>query len=217
VKTLVILSGGMDSATLLYDVAASGDLVEAVSVDYRQRHGRELACAMRLCQHLGVRHDVIDLSGVGALLPNSSQTDPAVPVPFGRYDEPSMKQTVVPNRNMFLLAAAGAVAIARGFDRIAYGAHAGDHTIYPDCRPDFVHAMQGAFKVCDWHIIDLYAPYLSWSKGDICRLGVELGVPFGDTWTCYVGGAKPCGKCGACTERAEAFEEAGASDPLVAS
>jgi 7-cyano-7-deazaguanine synthase len=206
----------MDSATLLYDLAASGDQVEAVSVDYGQRHGRELSCAMRLCGHLGVRHDVLDLAGVGRLLVGSSQTDPNVPVPFGRYDEPTMKKTVVPNRNMLLLAAAGAVAIARGCDRVAYGAHAGDHTIYPDCRPEFVGAMQAAFWLCDWSRIGLHAPYLEMSKGDICRLGIDLGVPFGDTWTCYVGGDKPCGKCGACTERAEAFEFAGASDPLVA-
>lgn len=142
--------------------------------------------------------------------------DAKVPVPFGKYDEPSMKLTVVPNRNMFMLAAAGGVAIARKADRLAYGAHAGDHTIYPDCRPEFVDAMGTAFGLCDWHTLGLHAPYIDMTKGDICKRGVELRVPYEKTWTCYVGGDKPCGQCGACTERAEAFEFAGVPDPLLA-
>lgn len=215
-KTVLILSGGMDSATLLYDLLASGDSVEAIGVNYKQRHGKELSCAADLCHTLGVRFDVLDLSGLSQFLAGSSQSDPNVAVPFGKYDEPSMKLTVVPNRNMFMLAAAGAVAIARKADRLAYGAHAGDHTIYPDCRPEFVEAMSSAFGLCDWHTLGLHAPYLDITKGDICKRGVELGVPYEKTWTCYVGGDRPCGKCGSCTERAEAFEFAGVPDPLLA-
>lgn len=214
-KTVLILSGGMDSATLLYDLLAGGDTVEAIGVNYKQRHGKELACAAELCGDLGVRFDVLDLSSLSTFLTGSSQSDPSVPVPFGKYDEPSMKLTVVPNRNMFMLAAAGGVAIARKANRLAYGAHAGDHTIYPDCRPEFVEAMGRAFGLCDWHTLGLHAPYLNMTKGDICKRGVELRVPYAKTWTCYVGGDKPCGKCGACTERAEAFEFAGISDPLL--
>ena len=150
------------------------------------------------------------------MLKGSSQTDPNVAVPFGNYDEPNMKLTVVPNRNMFLLSCAGAVAVSRKADRLAYGAHAGDHTIYPDCRPEFVHAMQSAFKLCDWHSLDLYAPYLHMTKGDIAARGKQLGVRYDLTWTCYTGGETPCGKCGSCTERAEAFEFACLPDPLVA-
>jgi 7-cyano-7-deazaguanine synthase len=215
-KTVLILSGGMDSATLLYDLLAHGDSVEAIGVNYKQRHGKELACAADLCNGLGVRFDVLDLSSLSGFLTGSSQSDPNVPVPFGKYDEPSMKLTVVPNRNMFMLAAAGAVAIARKADRLAYGAHAGDHTIYPDCRPEFVDAMCKAFGLCDWHTLALHAPYIDMTKGDICKRGVELRVPYEKTWTCYVGGDRPCGKCGSCTERAEAFEFAGVSDPLLA-
>jgi 7-cyano-7-deazaguanine synthase len=126
-----------------------------------------------------------------------------------------MKLTVVPNRNMFMLAAAAAVAIARKADRLAYGAHAGDHTIYPDCRPAFVEAMRTAFGLCDWHELDLLAPYIAWTKGEICKRGTELGVPYEATWTCYVGGDHPCGQCGSCTERAEAFAFAGVVDPLI--
>ena len=206
----------MDSATLLYDLLAHGDSVQAIGVNYKQRHGKELACAADLCNGLGVRFDVLDLSSLSGFLTGSSQSDPSVPVPFGKYDEPSMKLTVVPNRNMFMLAAAGAVAIARKADRLAYGAHAGDHTIYPDCRPEFVGAMGTAFGLCDWHTLGLHAPYIDMTKGDICKRGVELRVPYEKTWTCYVGGDKPCGQCGACTERAEAFEFAGVSDPLLA-
>lgn len=204
----------MDSATLLYDLVTHGDTVEAISVNYKQRHSKELNCAEWLCRDLGVRFDILDLSGLSSFLTGSSQSDPSVPVPFGKYDEPSMKLTVVPNRNMFMLAAAGAVAIARKADRLAYGAHAGDHTIYPDCRPEFVVAMAKAFGLCDWHTLGLHAPYINMTKGDICKRGVELRVPYEKTWTCYVGDDKPCGKCGACTERAEAFEFAGIADPL---
>lgn len=214
-KTVLILSGGMDSATLLYDLLAAGDQVDAIGIDYQQRHGKELDCAVELCRELGVRWDVLDLSTLSSFLTGSSQSDQSVAVPFGKYDEPSMKITVVPNRNMFMLAAAGAVAIARKADRLAYGAHAGDHTIYPDCRPEFVQTMAKAFGLCDWHALGLHAPYLHMTKGDICKRGVTLGVPYANTWTCYVGGALPCGRCGSCTERAEAFEFAGVPDPLI--
>jgi len=216
-KTILILSGGMDSATLLYDLLSQGDDVEAIGINYKQRHGKELTCAAALCRRRGVRFDVLDLSSLSQFLTGSSQSDLSVPVPFGKYDEPTMKLTVVPNRNMFMLAAAGAVAIARKADRLAYGAHSGDHTIYPDCRPEFVAAMLQAFRLCDWHSLALFAPYLDMTKGDVCRKGVELGVPYETTWTCYVGGDEPCGQCGACTERQEAFEFAGVKDPLCLS
>ena len=205
----------MDSATLLYDLLAQGDDVDAIGVNYKQRHGKELDCAAELCRRNGVRWDVLDLSSLSGFLAGSSQSDPSVSVPFGKYDEPSMKLTVVPNRNMFMLAAAGAVAVARKADRLAYGAHAGDHTIYPDCRPEFVAAMGLAFGLCDWHPLQLVAPYLNMTKGEVCRRGLELNVPFESTWTCYVGGETPCGQCGACSERAEAFEFAGSRDPLA--
>tara|TARA_R110002051_G_scaffold24381_1_gene60583 strand:+ start:11280 stop:11948 length:669 start_codon:yes stop_codon:yes gene_type:complete len=214
-KTLLVFSGGMDSATLLYDLLALGDHVECLSVNYNQRHKKELDIAFRLCDDLGVRLDTLDLTSLGALLDGSSQTDPNVEVPFGNYDAPTMKLTVVPNRNMFLLASAAAVALSRNADRLAYGAHSGDHTIYPDCRPEFVEAMQAAFDLCDWKQIKLYAPYLALDKGEVCKRGVELGVRFDLTWTCYVGGDKPCGKCGSCTERAEAFAFAKTIDPLM--
>jgi 7-cyano-7-deazaguanine synthase len=146
----------------------------------------------------------------------SSQTDKSVPVPEGHYEEESMKQTVVPNRNMILLALAGAWAISTKSDAIAYAAHSGDHAIYPDCRPEFTEAMSDALRLCDWHEVKLMRPFLyptPMSKADIVKLGTSLGVPFELTWSCYKGGEKHCGKCGTCVERVEAFQLAGVEDP----
>lgn len=214
-KAIVVLSGGMDSAVLLFHMLATGVEVEAISINYAQRHIRELESARWLCDYAGVKHDVIDLSQLAGYLTGSSQSDPSIPVPHGRYDEPSMKQTVVPNRNMVLLSVAGAIAIARKADWLVYGAHAGDHTIYPDCRPEFIKVMTKAFELCDWHQLKLFAPFSTLDKGQICKRGHDLGVPFELTWTCYEGNKTPCGQCGACIERAEAFEFAGIPDPLL--
>ena len=214
-KTVLVFSGGMDSTTLLYDVLDTGGTVEAIAVNYNQRHKKELECAESICRGLGVKFDVLDLSGLSRFLTGSSQSDATIPVPFGRYNEPSMRQTVVPNRNMFMLAAVGAIAIARKADQLMYGAHSGDHTIYPDCRPVFVEAMRAAFMLSDWHHLGLVAPYLQLTKGQIARRGLFLDVPYQMTWTCYVGDTVPCQQCGACTERAEAFEFCGAPDPLL--
>ena len=214
-KTMLIYSGGMDSSTLLYDLLSQGHEVSAMSFNYKQRHGKELLSAEKVAALAGVPWELIDLSSVAPLLSGSSQSDLSVPVPVGRYDEPSMKQTVVPNRNMIMLAVAGAAAIARTMDAVVYGAHAGDHAIYPDCREPVVKAMASALDLCDWHRLQLLAPYLTWTKGDICKRGLELHVPFAETWTCYVGDDEPCGRCGACTERAEAFAFTKTNDPLL--
>jgi 7-cyano-7-deazaguanine synthase len=125
-----------------------------------------------------------------------------------------MKLTVVPNRNMVMLAVATAWAVSAKCEAVAYGCHAGDHTIYPDCRPEFTEAMEGAMLLCDFVPVRLDRPFLHMTKGQIARLGVALGVPYEQTWTCYEGADQPCGKCGACQERAEAFAYAGVNDPL---
>ena len=215
-KAVVVLSGGMDSATVLYKYLCEGWDVSAIAINYKQRHSIELEYAKLLCLTANVQFDVIDLSGISGFIAGSSQTNLNIPVPHGRYDEPSMKQTVVPNRNMLLLATAGCVAVQRNATVLAYGAHAGDHAIYPDCRPAFVDAMTKAFKLCDWHELKLEAPFLNLDKGEICKIGLALGVPYQLTWTCYEGRSdrKPCGKCGACVERAEAFNFAGVKDPF---
>ena len=116
-----------------------------------------------------------------------------------------MKQTVVPNRNMIFLSIALSLAISEKFDRVVYAAHAGDHTIYPDCRPEFIEAMSKVFPISDWHNVSLYAPYVNLSKKEICKKGLKLGAPLDLTWSCYKGGEVPCGTCGTCVERKEAF------------
>jgi 7-cyano-7-deazaguanine synthase len=136
-----------------------------------------------------------------------------VPVPHGHYAAENMKQTVVPNRNMIMLAVAAGWAISEKADRVAYGAHAGDHTIYPDCRPEFAAALGKAIGLADWHHLDLHCPFIKLSKTDIVRLGAQLHVDFAQTWSCYEGGELHCRRCGTCVERKEAFERAGVIDP----
>lgn len=198
----------MDSATLLYWLLKNGDEVKALAFNYGQRHSRELDCAIHLAELVGVELKVIDISAVKDLFGDSSQTS-NTPVPEGHYAEENMKKTVVPNRNMIMLSIAAAWGLSLGFDRVAYGAHAGDHTIYPDCREPFINALKNSFAECDWKKIDLFAPFLFLSKGDIANIGKHLGVPYQLTWTCYKGEEKPCGVCGSCTERSEAMQQAG--------
>jgi 7-cyano-7-deazaguanine synthase len=212
-KTVLIYSGGLDSTVLLHRLVADGDDVAALSVDYGQRHRRELISAAAACARLGVEHEVADLSGLRRLLAGSSQTDDAVPVPLGHYAAETMKATVVPNRNMVMISVAAAWAIARGADRVAYAAHGGDHAIYPDCRPGFAAAVDAALSLADWHPVTLHAPYLGMTKADIVAEGARLGIPLADTWSCYDGGDVHCGACGTCVERREAFDLAGVPDP----
>jgi 7-cyano-7-deazaguanine synthase len=215
-KCVLILSGGMDSGTLLFDLMEQGYDIHALTVNYGQRHAKEIECAKKLAEICGVEHQVIDLSSLAPqLFKGSSQTDPSVKVPEGHYAEETMKLTVVPNRNMILLSLAVAYAISSKASKVFYGAHAGDHAIYPDCRPEFVKAMQTAAALCDWKQVDILAPYSALTKVGILKRGLECGVPYEETWTCYVGDAEPCGKCGSCQERAEAFAENHHADPLI--
>ncbi|HUH78684.1 MAG TPA: 7-cyano-7-deazaguanine synthase QueC [Methanoregula sp.] len=212
-QAVIILSGGMDSTTLLYDLIRQGYGVHAVTFDYRQKHRKEIDCAKATCGRLRVPHRIIDAGFLNDIAP-SSLTRADWQVPAGGYADETMKQTVVPNRNMVLLSIAAAYAIGTGARRLFYGAHAGDHTIYPDCRPAFVSAMATAFHLCDWNDVILEVPYLYLTKADIVKKGLSLGVDYSMTWTCYAGGEKSCGKCGSCDERLAAFREAGAVDPL---
>jgi 7-cyano-7-deazaguanine synthase len=143
----------------------------------------------------------------------SSQSDPNIAVPHGHYTDESMKQTVVPNRNMLMLSVAVAWAISVKADSVCYGAHAGDRAIYPDCREEFASAFNTAALLADWHQVSLSRPFVDMSKAEIVTLGRTLEVPFGQTWSCYEGGEKHCGLCGTCVERAEAFREAAVEDP----
>lgn len=214
-KSVAVFSGGLDSTVLLHHLLEGGDEVLALSVHYGQRHRRELDHAKAIAARLGVEWRLADLSGLTPLLAGSSLTSAEVPVPHGHYTAEPMKQTVVPNRNMILLSVAAGWALSRGCHRVAYGAHAGDHTIYPDCRPEFAAAVRQALALADWRPLDLFCPFIGLTKAKIVSLGARLRVDFGATWSCYEGGELHCGQCGTCFERREAFELAGVPDPTV--
>jgi len=212
-KTILIHSGGMDSTVLLYHLLAEGHTVKALSIDYGQRHRKELEFAAELTAQLGVEHKIADLRSVTELLAGSSLTSADIEVPEGHYAEDNMKATVVPNRNMILLSLAAGWAISNRYDHVSYAAHAGDHDIYPDCREEFTDALDKAIRLADWHEVSLHRPFVTKTKADIAALGAELGVPFEKTWSCYKGGELHCGRCGTCVERREAFHLAGIQDP----
>jgi 7-cyano-7-deazaguanine synthase len=212
-KAVVLFSGGLDSTVLVYDLLNEGADLKLLSIDYGQRHEKELKSSSEIAEYLELKHEILRLPMLNNLLGGSALTDPSILLPEGHYAEDSMKATVVPNRNMILLSLAAGHAISLQFDTVAYAAHAGDHTIYPDCRPEFATAMDQALKLCDWNTISLYRPFIQLSKQDLVRKGNELGVPFEKTWSCYAGNDKHCGKCGTCVERKEAFELVGLLDP----
>lgn len=212
-RTAVIFSGGLDSTTLLYDLKAAGHDVAALAINYGQRHSRELVCAQRICQAISVEITTLDLSGLAQIFGTNSLSDAGVEVPEGKYEEKSMQQTTVPNRNMILLSIATGWAISNDYQAVAFGAHSGEYTPYPDCRPEFASAMDHAAQLCDWQPIRILAPFVNWTKSDIVRRGAELGVPFQSTWSCYVGGEKHCGRCGTCLDRKSAFQKSGIIDP----
>lgn len=214
-KVVVLVSGGMDSSTLLHLLAADrSNEVRALGIYYGQRHSKELWCAEHQAKKWKAPYAKVNLSALQSILPGSSQTDSTVLVPEGHYSEESMKATVVPNRNMILLSIAIGHAVAHKFDAVAYAAHAGDHAIYPDCRPEFVEKMQAAAQICDWRPISILRPFINDSKADIVRRGMMAGMDYENTWTCYAGGDVHCGKCGTCVERILAFHEAGFEDSV---
>lgn len=218
-RAVVLLSGGMDSTTLLYSILRDGYEVHALSVLYGQRHRKELEYAISTTRRLGVDHRILDLSSLGALLEGSSLTDSRLSIPHGHYTAANMAQTVVPNRNAFLLAAAYAWAISLRAVRVGAAMHAGDHAIYPDCRQEFITAFEEMEKTAVDREISgmaapkLYAPFIFLVKAEIVKHGAEMGVQFQETWSCYEGGEIHCGKCGTCVERIEAFKLAGVEDP----
>lgn len=215
-KTLVVCSGGLDSVTLAHKIAAEESLTHLVSFDYGQRHKKELEYARRCAARLGATHEVIDITDIGRRLTGSALTHGAT-VPDGHYAEETMRLTVVPNRNAIMLAIAFGVAVAKEAQAVAAAVHGGDHFIYPDCRPPFVKAFatMQRFALDGFAQIALETPFLRRSKADIVREGARLGVPFEETWSCYKGGDRHCGRCGTCVERREAFHLAGVDDPTV--
>ena len=216
-RVIAVVSGGLDSTTMAYWLRAQGYAIAAISFDYGQRHRRELAFAEQMAADLDASWTLIDLhaAGLTSILSGSALTDDSVTVPDGHYADESMKITVVPNRNAIMLSIASALAVTREAGAVAFGAHTGDHFIYPDCRPEFVRAFERMVNVAVEGLasIEILAPFLSMTKTDIVKLGDELRVPFERTWSCYKGGALHCGTCGTCFERREAFALAHVADP----
>ncbi|RUO80491.1 7-cyano-7-deazaguanine synthase QueC [Idiomarina tyrosinivorans] len=212
-KVVVIYSGGMDSFTVLHHALQQGKSVYALSFDYGQRHVKELDVARSVCENLEIPHKIVDITSINQLLKGSSLTDDMA-IPEGHYEEASMQSTVVPNRNMILLSLAIGYAASIEAEAVYYGAHSGDHAIYPDCRPEFVRQMDVASRLANYQPIAVEAPFLTQSKDDILAAGLAMGLDYSATWTCYNGREKACGRCGACNERLEAFRNNGATDPL---
>lgn len=212
-KVVVIYSGGMDSFTVLHKAIQAGHEVYALSFNYGQRHVRELECAKAVCKELNIPHKVVDISAINQILAGSSLTDD-IDVPEGHYAADNMKSTVVPNRNMILISLAVGYAVSLHAEAVYYGAHSGDHFIYPDCRPEFVQKMHDVCQIANYEPIAIISPYLHESKIEILRDGLAMGLDYGKTWTCYNGREHACGKCGSCQERLEAFALNHAVDPL---
>lgn len=200
---LIIVSGGMDSITLLYKERMN--IKQAISFYYGQKHTKELQYAQLNCDELGIPWELIDLSIVGSYL-KSNLLQSGGAIPEGHYEDESMKQTVVPFRNGIMLSIACGIAESHDCSSILIGAHAGDHAIYPDCRSTFLAAMSAATHFGTYNRIEIEPPFLNMDKREIGLIGQALGVDYSKTWTCYKGKEKHCGKCGACTERKEALE-----------
>lgn len=217
-KIVTVLSGGLDSSTLLHFLNKAEDgshEVAAISFNYGQRHSRELEFAKWQADSIGAKWKMVDLSSIATVFEGSgsSLVDKSVGVPLGHYAGETMKATVVPNRNMIMLSVATAWAISIGYDAIAYAAHSGDHAIYPDCRPEFASHLSQAIKLSDWKEIKLLRPFVGMSKADIAKMSFAYGVDTSKTWSCYNGRELHCGNCGTCVERREAFHLAGVKDP----
>lgn len=249
--SVVVFSGGLDSTTLVYDMLDDGFTPHLLSFNYGQRHKKELEYALKTSELLGLKHDIVDLGGLAHLISNSALTSHRTTgecscgtspmtyegperdcpvhgekseVPEGHYAEDNMKATVVPNRNMIMLSIAAGVAVNNSYRGVATGVHAGDHFVYPDCRPQFIMATNATVVLGNEgfgsipklepgeHVTQfIHAPFMEKTKADIAYRAIELKVPFENTWSCYKGGEIHCGKCGTCVERLEAIDDAIAS------
>ncbi len=200
----------MDSVTLLYEYRDRVAL--AVTFDYGSNHNRREAAFAKLhCERLGIEHLLIPLDFIHRYF-KSSLLEGADAIPEGHYAAENMKSTVVPFRNGIMLSIACGIAESRGLKNVMIANHFGDHSIYPDCRAGFVEAMSQAMSEGTYDGVKVFAPYTGISKTDIARHGATLGIDYTETYSCYKGGAKHCGKCGTCVERKEALHDAGIDD-----
>ena len=208
--SVIVVSGGMDSITLLYD--KKEEIALAVTFDYGSKHNaREIAWAKVHCGRLGIRHIVIKLDFMQKYF-TSSLLEGGDEIPEGHYADENMKSTVVPFRNGIMLSVAAGIAESNGLKKILIANHGGDHTISPDCRPEFIGAMDRAIANGTYEDVRIDAPYTNITKADIAKIGKRLGIDYSETWSCYKGGERHCGKCGTCIERKEAMALAGIDD-----
>lgn len=210
---LIVLSGGLDSTTMLYEYRER--IAMAVSFHYGSNHNdKELEFAKMHCQRLGIEHQIIRLPFFKEIF-HSSLLEGAEAIPEGNYDEENMKSTVVPFRNGIMLSIAAGIAENNKIQHVMLANHAGDHTIYPDCRPEFVKAMNKAIEAGTWNNVKLLTPYTRLTKATIASHGKMLGLDYSETWSCYKGGEHHCGVCGTCRERKEALQLAGIKDNTI--
>lgn len=214
-KTVVLLSGGLDSVTALYETKAHHEVVGSISFNYGSKHNqREIAFAEYHARTLSVRPYVVDLNFVGELF-ESDLLKKGGAIPKGHYEQENMKRTVVPFRNGIMLSIAAGFAESKGAEGIVIAAHAGDHAIYPDCRENFMEAMSHTIQFGTYTGVQLLRPFILMTKAEIVARGQKLGIDYRKTWSCYVGGSMHCGECGTCVERREAFINAGIDDPTL--
>ena len=212
-NSVIIVSGGMDSITLLYD--HKDEIALGISFDYGSNHNaREIPYAKMHCERLGIRHITINLDFMHQYF-KSSLLEGADAIPEGHYADDNMKSTVVPFRNGIMLSIAIGIAESNNLDQVFIANHGGDHTIYPDCRPGFIRAISDATQAGTYVGVEVVAPYTQLTKAEIVKRGAQLGIDYADTWSCYKGGEKHCGKCGTCVERKEALAAAGIDDHTV--
>ena len=215
-KTVLIYSGGLDSTCLLSQLLKEGDEVHLMNFNYGSKHNLvEREAARSVAKHYGLKIHEIELPFINQLF-TSDLLNSGGEIPEGHYAAPNMEQTVVPGRNTIMLSIAIGYADSIKADRVATGIHAGDHAIYPDCRPEWAHAISLVAYHGTINRIQLYAPFTNVDKGDVCKAGHDNGAPLHLSWTCYKGNkGAHCGRCGACVERKEAFEKHGIEDPTV--
>ena len=212
-KVIVLCSGGMDSVVALYRSHREHEVLAVLSFHYGSKHNdREIPFAAHHSGVLSLRHEIVRLDFMNRLF-QSDLLQSGGAIPEGHYEEASMKRTVVPFRNGIMLSIAGGLAESVGAWGVVIAAHSGDHAVYPDCREPFMQAMGEAIRLGTYAGIALLRPFIQADKAGIARQGAELGVDFARTWSCYVGGAIHCGRCGTCVERREAFLRAGLADP----
>ena len=214
-KVLLSLSGGVDSTTLLYDLANQGHEVHTVFFDYGSKHNEyERKALQNIIRDPKVSSfETIDATSIFTGL-ESSLLKTGEDIPEGHYSSESMKSTVVPARNLIFISILTAMAISKKADIVALAIHAGDHAIYPDCRPMFFEYMRDVVEQVSEGDVSIWAPFLSWTKQQIVKHGIKLNVPYHLTRTCYKDQSLSCGKCGSCVERLEAFQLNEASDPV---